>query len=994
VKKIVISFFVVSFLLVVLFFLIAPFLVKQLQIEAHIESRLNEQFGREISFTDMRVSFLPMPSVKIKDLRIKEKDLFMQDDLATVGTVSLQMDVFALFTKQIKIERFVFEEVNFFIREKDDKSNLKELIVDQSIHATEKKHTVSAPIRTAKEAQTQAKEPLDFVISELVARNVTVFYQKKEAGTVVFEDHAVIKRMNIKNFGFLQPVDFELEVMPALSPKPVMVAGTFLLDPRSVLDSLEVEARIRADQVRIKELALQYLGNTAFAVQDGFLSVDLVVTKEASEPSIGINGQMRAEKIYVSMIESLGEALPLLNATFNIDTTIDVSFDAIQINSFEARSGETAIVAEGTIDLSEKKLSCAVNSSFFDLADLPVLESYLKRQFPGTVTVTGPAVFNVFVEGNYFSQQIIGNIDLVNTDVVYADIYKKPKGFPIGLEVNLTAEAFNSLSGSFDVRFGSMTMKGDLSHLDLSTKEGEVTVHTNKFMLEPLGEQLFFTKDYIVNGKAKLFCNVRGNLGDILNSKFKLDVNLDDAALAHEYMQLHGLNGAFIIDPYAIEINNLELSLFQSYFKGWAKLENYQKKPNLNFDLYSTHCNLDSLLPAYDLFVHDIVSKDLPVKENRVDQKKESSDTQQETKSQQVSAPSGVSSSNADHQPSTETEVFRQVSGEGAFYIAELIYLNTAFNQLKGVIQMKDGHLRLTNATGDAFSGSVLLDGEINVASTPVLYAGTASASDIDLDRLSAFFQGPAQPSMIDGTVACALTVSGAGVTEAEVEKNLAGYGTVFVQNGELKNIDILAAVSMAKQFLGLRTHAYGGTRFDDITANFSIADGQVKTDDIYLASDDLTVKSAGTISLRGALDMNVEVLLKKEVAEKVSDKLQAGQVMSIPIHIGGTVEKPKYSIVGAAVRKIVDQFLQKGLKSLLKKVDVAIVKDPETDDRAGAREATAQNEVNDSDSPGSDFLTQPTTQDPHGQAQDSRASDKELIESAIRTGLDLLLKK
>lgn len=989
-KKIYISLVFLFVLVSVFLFLIAPLLMQQLNIEELVTKKINEQFGREISFSHLRMGFLPMPTVKIKDLRLKEKDIFAEDDLAYIETVFLRIDVFALFSKQIKIEKFIFDGVSIFIREKDAKSNLKELIVDQAKHVTEKKRAKPAPMRPVSQAaqqRTKVKEPLDLVISELLARDITIFYEKRQSGALIFEDRLVIRKGDLKNFGFFHPVDFEFEIVPSVSPKPLMVTGTFSLDPQSVLDSLTVEAHVKAEQVRIKELALKYLENSPFALQDGFLSLDIMLAKKAGESSLGVKGQISAEKVYVSTIESLGKAVPLMNATVDIDSIIDLPFDEVRVNSFQARLGATTITADGTVNIAEKKLSLAVSSSSFDLADVPVLQSYLKQQFPDPVNIEGPVLFNVFIEGNYFSQHMIGNIDLVNAELLYADMYRKPKGFPVGLEVNCTAEAFNSLVGSFDIHFGSMTMKGDLRHLDLRTHEGEFSVHTNKFMLDSFSEQLFFTQEYIVNGKAKFFCNVRGKISDILRSNFKFDCTLDDVSIAHEYIQLQGLNGAFIVDPYAIEINNVDFSIFQSDFKGWAKLEDYQKKPNLNFDLYSARCNLDSLLPAYDLLVHDLFPTEPSEKEDRPPKTKTSPRTVAQAVGQASAAPVLPAQGKADIP--AERDPFRYISGEGAFYIEELVYLQTPFDQLKGVIQMKDGNIRLANATINAFAGSVWVDGEVTVAEIPMLYACTGKATDINLDRVSAFLHGPAQPSMVDGTASCALTLSGAGFSLPDVEKNLQGYGTVFVKDGELKNIDLLKAVSTAQQFLGLRTHAYGGTRFQDITANFVIADGKLKTDDIYLASEELTVSSAGTVSVRGALDLNVDVLLAKKVAEKVSGTLSPGQTMSIPIHIGGTIEKPTYSVVGAAVRKIVDQFIQKGLSSLLRKVDVQITQEPAENETGMHTQQADPRQTTQAD----DASSRANSGQPP-QFQDDRASDKEILESAIRTGLDLLLKK
>ena len=105
---------------------------------------------------------------------------------------------------------------------------------------------------------------------------------------------------------------------------------------------------------------------------------------------------------------------------------------------------------------------------------------------------------------------------------------------------------------------------------------------------------------------------------------------------------------------------------------------------------------------------------------------------------------------------------------------------------------------------------------------------------------------------------------------------------------------------------------------------------------------------------------------------------------MNIPLKITGTVHKPRYSVTGAAVSKLVDNLLQQGLKSIL---DIPEKKKKEpvndgtviTDETAPAASTSK---------PITDEHTDTVTQKKGELSRDA------LIEDTLRRGLDLLLKE
>jgi len=186
---------------------------------------------------------------------------------------------------------------------------------------------------------------------------------------------------------------------------------------------------------------------------------------------------------------------------------------------------------------------------------------------------------------------------------------------------------------------------------------------------------------------------------------------------------------------------------------------------------------------------------------------------------------------------------------------------------------------------------------------------------------------------------------------------------------------------------------SYGGTRFDDIHSSFVIEQGKITTDDVTLSSDDISLQGQGSLALKGDLDFNVNVLLSSQLSGKLFKTVNADEIVSIPLRIGGTLEKPRYSITGGVVNRLVDNLIQQGLRSILK------VEEPSPQTSVPAEEGvitdTTQAPISGTSQRSSGPITDETSETTAPSAPKSREmTNDELLEDAIRTGLGLLLNR
>jgi AsmA-like C-terminal region len=165
--------------------------------------------------------------------------------------------------------------------------------------------------------------------------------------------------------------------------------------------------------------------------------------------------------------------------------------------------------------------------------------------------------------------------------------------------------------------------------------------------------------------------------------------------------------------------------------------------------------------------------------------------------------------------------------------------------------------------------------------------------------------------------------VTGSGMTQAAIEKSLAGTVEFSVQNGEVHNLSVLTTID---RVFGSGSSGGADTKFEVLSGTATIANGQAKTTDLTLKSGDLTLAGAGTLAL---VDQSLNLVLTAQLsparsaqiahAVPLSSRLEnASGQMQLPVKITGTATSPK--VEGIAVTAISKQRVQGLVKQLFKK--------------------------------------------------------------------------
>jgi AsmA protein len=179
-----------------------------------------------------------------------------------------------------------------------------------------------------------------------------------------------------------------------------------------------------------------------------------------------------------------------------------------------------------------------------------------------------------------------------------------------------------------------------------------------------------------------------------------------------------------------------------------------------------------------------------------------------------------------------------------------------------GVLNADLSRIALYKGTGQ---GKVTVDG---AAASPAI-SESFTLQNIDVGPL---LRDAAGMDQLSGTGSLDMSVAGHGKSQRDIMASLSGKGSLALDKGALKGIDMLAAVKSAAATLA------GGssqTNFTTLTATYAISSGILKNNDLKMNAPGLPVTGAGTVDLP-----------RRRVDYKLTPKI-AGS-LSVPVDITG----------------------------------------------------------------------------------------------------------
>ena len=237
------------------------------------------------------------------------------------------------------------------------------------------------------------------------------------------------------------------------------------------------------------------------------------------------------------------------------------------------------------------------------------------------------------------------------------------------------------------------------------------------------------------------------------------------------------------------------------------------------------------------------------------------------------------------------------------------------------------GPLRARGETVGVEKAIALVGGQkIGVTASYALPTGVIAAdfdtSKSDLEALVAALSGRQELSGV-------ITTNGAVTAKSAGVATLNGQGRLEIRPGRIQGFSLTKQVfgsfaalpALALAAKGKDMSKYEEEEFESLTADYTITDGVVKTDNLELAYQNATAYLRGSVGLVDrALDLSGKVVISKNADAQLAGTAGAKQ-RTIPItHIGGTYDSPRVELDQKTLSAIAAAYL--GNDKVLKRLD------------------------------------------------------------------------
>jgi len=319
--------------------------------------------------------------------------------------------------------------------------------------------------------------------------------------------------------------------------------------------------------------------------------------------------------------------------------------------------------------------------------------------------------------------------------------------------------------------------------------------------------------------------------------------------------------GAFIAgDADRLELRDVQLMLDQEVLQA-SGVASFGKAPDIRLRLTSRELHLNPWLPQ--------------------PQKKRAGAPSVETELAKASV------SPKSNEP--DLRAFKDWRISSQMQIEKLYMSGLELGNLRGTLNGSRGLFKLDPLSFDLSGGQVTETATLDVSRYPARWTESVHMSGVNLGPV---LKALADMDMLDGTLQMDTDLKATGLLPDNAMRNLNGSGKVLLRDGSVKGFDIAGTMR------NLTALGQGGgqkkTDFAQLSGAFTIKNGVVKNDDLFMASPLFRLTGNGTVNLpQGSLDYHVKPRLVGTLTGQ-GDTVTVRKGLSVPLRIRGPFASPR----------------------------------------------------------------------------------------------------
>ncbi len=461
---------------------------------------------------------------------------------------------------------------------------------------------------------------------------------------------------------------------------------------------------------------------------------------------------------------------------------------------------------------------------------------------PKELSGEGPIKLNGKISGtpeNLSLSSVVFNA--TDTKLTYGDLFAKDKGTPFTVSTDTEI-------GKSDIKFTKLNILLNKLETDIKGTMGlgdknsfDLSIISNNADLGSLADNLSSLKDYKVNGSLDVDINLKGTSDDpkIFGTAKLINVGASPEGLVKP---VTGINGTVNFTGNGATLDKTEIDIGGSRMYVEANLTDFSP-----------------LTGSYDLTADEIHLSDF---------------SKNATKGEVFKDVNIAGNIDAD---GTQTADISSSNGK----ISKVNY-----KKLNGKATLKDGVVDFNDFKFDFLNAKFKSNGTFDLSGDVPKFQMDTDLTGVSVTELAKTFLNPTEYPLV-GVSTIKLAFKGIGKGWEEISKTLEGKGSVEINEGGIKNVNIadsvvggITGVPGLTNFISADTKEKYPSVFKSKDTNFynfktpiSIKDGKVNMDNINISAKDCRINGKGYVGLDGSMDMNGVVALSGDMSDNLVEQ-------------------------------------------------------------------------------------------------------------------------
>ena len=270
--------------------------------------------------------------------------------------------------------------------------------------------------------------------------------------------------------------------------------------------------------------------------------------------------------------------------------------------------------------------------------------------------------------------------------------------------------------------------------------------------------------------------------------------------------------------------------------------------------------------------------------------------------------------------PATQDPLGRLTVRDSSVAVDTVSYDNLRLTKVSSKIQMKNRVLQLQdlkfNMNQGTHSGAACFD--FNGAQPR--YTFNSKLRDVDANEF--LTQNTSLKNLLYGKLSSDIDLQGSGSGFDEISKQLKGGGKITVTKGTITSFNLSEQVALLGKLTGLNV-GQGGTEFEDLVSEMTIANGRVTTNAMHFRASGMALKVRGSLGLDRSADYQISAELPAAMSKKNTNQFlnlasatffqnESGNAV-IPLRMTGDIARPRLSLDTQMVKENFKNSLRQG---------------------------------------------------------------------------------